>query len=230
LWAAASLFRATGYPANHDSFKQLWQARDKSKQVYSLYWWGGSIFACFAYLENPAGDAAIQKEIKTTLTEQCRTVLHVIAHTGYQVALTGNSGPFGYDWGSNCMALGYGLLLLLANEFMPNEQWVAGAASQLNYILGVNPLGKCYISGAGVNPVTAPHHRPSLAIGRTLPGMIGEGANAMNVGGDVALQALFDEGLPYAKRYADDKESYATNEPTIYGNAAFVAVAAWFAR
>ncbi len=234
LWAAASLFHATGEREYGEAFKQGWKARDMSQKVYSLYWWGGYIFACTAYLDTPAGEQTIKDEIKSVLADQCRTVLHVINHTGYRVALTGNSGEFGYDWGSNAMTLGNGLLLLLGASYLPTnssrDEWVAGAAAQLDYILGLNSLGKCYFSGAGADPVQQPHHRPSVALGRTLPGIVGEGANAMNVGGDTVLQELFDEGVPYGRRYADHKDSWATNEPTIYGNAAFVAVASWFSR
>ena len=49
-------------------------------------------------------------------------------------------------------------------------------------------------------------------------------------GGDPALEALLaeDPPPPPAKCFVDDWASYASNEPTIYGNAAFVSVAAKF--
>jgi endoglucanase len=128
------------------------------------------------------------------------------------------------------MALGYALWLLLIHQVSPNPQQLVGAAAQLHYILGTNPMNKCYFTGAGGNPVHHPHHRPSWVLGQALPGMVGEGANGMNVGGDRLLQAMFDSHIPPARCYADHKDSWATNEPTIYGNAMFVAVAAWFTR
>jgi endoglucanase len=230
LWAAASLLKATGDAAYAQAFAQLWAQRDQSPTVYSLYWWGGYAFACLAYLESASSDPAIKFEILATLSQQSTTVLNLIQRTGYNVALSGRAGVFGYDWGSNAMALGYALWLLLINEIAPNPQQVAGALAQLNYVLGVNPLNKCYFTGAGGNPVRHPHHRPSIVLGQAVPGMLGEGANGMNVGGDSVLQVLFNTHVPPARCYADHKDSWATNEPTIYGNALLVAVAAWFAR
>jgi endoglucanase len=230
LWAAASLLHATDDPAYAKDFAKLWANRDRSQQVYSLYWWGGYAFACLAYLDSPAGDPFLKSEILSVLTKQGSVILEVIGRTGYNVALAGRFGEFGYDWGSNAINLGHALWLLLINQYAPNHQQVSGAAAQLNYVLGVNPLNKCYFTGAGGNPVHHPHHRPSLVLGHALPGMVGEGANGMNVGGDRILQALFDSHTPPARCYADHNDSWATNEPTIYGNALFVAVAAWFAR
>lgn len=230
LWAAASLLHATGESTYADAFAQLWPRRDTTERAWSLYWWGGCAFAAIAYLDSSAADPAIKEEVRAALLDSCAHILAVANRTGYRVALTGDSGPFGYDWGSNAMTLGYAAQLLLANEFAPDPRLPAAAADQLSYVLGVNPLGQAYFTGAGANPVRHPHHRPSQALGRALPGMVGEGANAMQIGGDQVLQRLFATGVPFARRYADHKDSWATNEPTIYGNAAFVAVAAWLAR
>lgn len=228
LWAAASLLHATGDPAYRQAFDALWR-RPAARPVDSLYWWGGRVFAMQAYLDSAGGDPARQAEIRDVMRAQAGVILGVIERTGYRVALTGAADEFGYDWGSNTLALGYATYLLLVNAFAPDARLTAGAAAQLDYVLGVNPPGKCYVSGLGADPVQHPHHRPSAALGRALPGMVTEGANAMNVGGDPVLQSLCDAGLPCAKRYADDAGSWATNEPTLYANAAFAAVAAWFA-
>lgn len=229
LWAAASLFHATGEPDYRQAFEALWR-RPAARPVDGLYWWGGRLFAMQAYLDSASADAGRRAEIREAMQAQAEAILGVIERTGYRVALTGAADEFGYDWGSNTLALGYATYLLLVNAFSPSPRLTAGAAAQLNYVLGTNPLGKCYLSGLGANPVRNPHHRPSAALGRALPGMVAEGANAMNIGGDPVLQALAAAGRPFARRYADDAGSWATNEPTLYANAAFVAVAAWFAR
>lgn len=81
------------------------------------------------------------------------------------------------------LLLNYATYLLLANQVHPNPQLLAGAAAQLNSVLGANPLGKVYLTGVGENRVRAPHHRPSFHVGVALPGAVGEGPNAMTVGG-----------------------------------------------
>ena len=53
-------------------------------------------------------------EGSAALLDSCAHILAVANQTGYRVALTGDSGPFGYNWGSNAMTLGYAAQLLLA--------------------------------------------------------------------------------------------------------------------
>ena len=65
------------------------------------------------------------------------------------------------------------------------------ASAQLEWVLGRNPLAKCFLTGVGHNPIRAPHHRPSFHLGAPIPGAVGEGPNAMNLGGDPVLKKLF---------------------------------------
>ncbi len=229
LWAAASLFHATGARAYAESFARGFAQRTPARSC-GLGWPCGSTFAMFSYLDSAGGDPVLQEQIRTEFAAQAAAILQVIGATAYQVALKGTAGPFGYDWGSVGQALDAATFLLLANQLQAAPGLVDGAAAQLSWVLGQNPLGKALISGAGHNPVRAPHHRPSFYLGAAIPGAVGEGPNAMSVGGDPVLQELFDRRLPPALRYADSPGSWATNEPTIYYNAAFVAVTAWFTK
>lgn len=229
LWAAASLFHATGTRAYAESFARGWAHRSSARSC-GLGWPCGSTFAMFSYLDSAAGDPVLQEQLRSEFAAQAAAISQVIDATAYEVALKGTAGPFGYDWGSVGQALDSATFLLLANQLQAAPRLVDGAAAQLSWVLGQNPLGKAFISGAGHNPVRAPHHRPSFYLGAAIPGAVGEGPNAMSVGGDPVLQELFNRRVPPALRYADSPGSWATNEPTIYYNAAFVAVAAWFTR
>ena len=230
LWAAAGLFHATGERRFGDAFVRLWSQRDKSAEVYGLSWADGYVFGMFSYLEARAASPDVKRQIADVVREQSQAIMRTIEKTGYRVALHGNTGPFGYQWGSNFLALNYATYLLLANEYVPNASFVNGAAAQLNWLLGVNPMNKSFITGAGANPVRSPHHMLSILRGEAVPGAVTEGPNAMSMGGDPVLKALFITKVPFSKRYADDDGSWATNEPTIYGNAAFIAVASAFSH
>lgn len=227
LWAAAALLHATGERVYAEEFARRWVHRTPARRC-GLGWPCGSTFAMRSYLDSQDGDSALHQQVRSEFAEQAAAIVQVIDSTAYQVALKGTLSPFGYDWGSVGQALNAATLLLLENQLQPDPRLVAGASAQLSWVLGQNPLAKALISGAGHNPVRAPHHRPSWYLGAAIPGAVGEGPNAMSIGGDPVLQQLFDRGLPPALRYADSAESWATNEPTIYYNAAFVAVAAWF--
>lgn len=230
LWAAGGLFHATQAPEFADAFAELWMERLDWPRVYGLYWPDGYVFGMFAYLDTSGGQESIRVDVRRVIDEQTRTLLEIVDNTGYRLVLRGNEDEFGWTWGSHAVMLGYATYLLLANEISPDPALVDGAAAQLNWILGTNPLNKTFLSGVGENPILTLHHALSILAGRAVPGALGEGPNAMSVGGDPILQALFDLDVPFSRRYADDPGSWATNEPTIYGNAAFVAVAAWFNR
>jgi hypothetical protein len=99
----------------------------------------------------------------------------------------------------------------------------------LNWILGVNPLIKplfvllvqavtpcepCIIKSAFFR--TSRSQKPLLKVPTTNPS------------GDKILQTCLMPKCLLAKRYTDIPHSWATIEPVIYGNAAFVSIAAWF--
>jgi len=230
LWAAGCLFHATGKDVYGNEFSRLWDKRDQTKEIYGLSWSDGYAFGMFAYLNASAGDPSLKQLIKDVIAKQSRAIVSKIESSGFRVALRGDQPPFGYQWGSTCLALNYATYLLLANEYMPQPEFVNGAASQLSWVLGVNSLNKSFITGVGGNPVRSPHHVLSIVRGEAVPGAITEGPNAMLVGGDPLLKSMFKANVPFAKRYADDEGSWATNEPTIDANAAFVAVAARLSR
>lgn len=126
-----------------------------------------------------------------------------------------------YGWGSNGAICDQAHSLILAYKLTQNQEFKIVAKAQIDYILGCNPLNWCYVTGEGSKSPKNPHHRPSGATKKTMPGML--------VGGPCA--ALQDEyaqkhlaNLPALKCYADAEHSYSTNEVAIYWNSAFVYV------
>jgi endoglucanase len=110
--------------------------------------------------------------------------------------------------------------LLVANAISPKPEFRAAAADNLHYLLGRNTFSLSWITQVGENPYRHPHHRPSVAQGgEPWPGLLSGGPNA-NPQDDV-LKKL-PAGLPPAKVYADDKDSYASNEIAINWQAAVV--------
>jgi endoglucanase len=78
-----------------------------------------------------------------------------------------------------------------------------------------------FVTWVGSRPFRRPHHRPSGADGldEPWPGLLAGGPNARRQ--DPAMKKLA-EGLPPAKMYLDEEESYATNEVAINWNAPLV--------
>lgn len=226
LWAAAELFKTTGDPAYEMAFTNHFAAAPQDQ--HTMVWANSYPMALYAYLTADDTDAETRAAVESVFQAQVEQIFSVVDESGYNVALTDTQPGFHFEWGSNQVALAHGLYLMLAHELYPDTQYVNAALGQIHYLLGVNPLAKAYISGIGANPVLQPHHNVSFHLREAVPGIITEGANSQNTGGDAVLQGLWDINVPPAMRYTDDWDSWASNEPTIDANATFVALLAHF--
>jgi len=120
-----------------------------------------------------------------------------------------------FNWGSNMTVSNYGVVLGLAYALTGDEKYYNAAEANLHYLLGTNPVDYCFVSGHGTVSPKNPHHRPSMALKQAMPGMLAGGVNS-KLEDPTAKAQLKD--TPINKRYLDHKESYSTNEITIYWN------------
>ncbi len=134
-----------------------------------------------------------------------------------------DNSPFGLTvtqfyksgWGSNMTAANHGVLLGNAYLLTGDEKYLNAASSNLNYLMGCNPLGICYFTGYGTVSPEHPHHRPSIAQNKPMSGMLVGGVHPYLE--DSAAKA-YCSGQPTGKCYVDNQESFSTNEVTIYWN------------
>ena len=130
-----------------------------------------------------------------------------------------------YVWGSNMVVADNGILLLMASKVLGDDSYVDYAADQLNYILGRNAVSYCYVTGYGSQTPENPHHRPSEALGKAMPGMLVGGADG-NLEDPYAKAVLAK--IPKERCYVDNAQSYSCNEVTIYWNSPLVYLLANF--
>ena len=134
-----------------------------------------------------------------------------------------------YSWGSNSIIVNNGLILAYAHAFTKDPRFLEGAVAAMDYVLGRNALGKSYVSGYGVRPLTNPHHRlwahsidPKFPT--PPPGVLSGGPNS-------DLQDPYSKGLhPHCigqTCYVDHIEAYSANEVAINWNAALSWLAAY---
>jgi endoglucanase len=133
-----------------------------------------------------------------------------------------------YYWGSNMGLLNNATLLIKLSHIHPDPMLVGSidysecesiAKEQLNYVLGKNPTGYCFVAGYGISCPYNPHHRPSQVQEKAYKGMIVGGANSNKE--DPYAKATM-QGVAPAKCYADNVQSYSCNEVTIYWNSPLV--------
>ncbi len=101
------------------------------------------------------------------------------------------------------------------NKYQPSVQ------ADVNWLLGTNPTGYCFVTGFGTLSPMNIHHRPSGADGvpEPVPGFLVGGPNTVVLTDcpPTANRSTFP-----AKSYTDSECSYSTNEIAINWNAPLV--------
>jgi len=213
LWAAAELWRTTGDPKYNEYFvKQYPDFRASLETMTPEDWKDLANMGLWTYAlgARKGSDPELLADIRKRTTQAAQAIVERTRKNPYQVSLRAKD----YVWGSNSVAASYGVELLVANVLSPDSVYVATALGNLHYLLGRNTFSLCWVTQVGANPYHHPHHRPSGA-GKTAepwPGMLSGGPNAGRQ--DNVLRNL-PQGLPPAKIYADEQDSYASNEIAI---------------
>ena len=123
-----------------------------------------------------------------------------------------------YIWGSSAVAGNQGVLLLKVYAITRDKKYLEGALANVDYLLGRNATGYCFITGAGTKPPMHPHHRLSEGDGivEPVPGLVVGGPNP----------GMQDKSFyPFTEpetAYTDIAESYSSNEIAINWNAPVV--------
>lgn len=203
-WAAAQLYRATGNSKYETALSEMYVLKGLDWSTVGDY---GNLAILTA--KNISKDSAIYTNAKDTIISQADSFVRISSNSPYGVALTK------FNWGSNMTVANAGIILGAAYKATGDSSYLDAANAQLNYLLGTNPVGECFFTGYGTVSPENPHHRPSMAAGKAMKGMLVGGVN-QNLE-DSAAKA-YCQDLPNAKRYVDNAESYSTNEITIYWN------------
>ena len=220
FWAACALFAATGEETCHDYIKASYffneNHRDDSQGgvlfPHGLGWGNMETYALIAYLLcAQMTDNDITRRMKDSLLRSCDDIMGLYQKCPYGVS----SGDF-YPWGSNMIVANNAMMLIMGSRLCGKPEYAEAALEHFHYLLGRNPLSQSYITGFGPTAPKNPHHRPSVAKGSAVPGMV-VGGPCMRFNRDAAVNAHCADAPP-AKRYIDHKESFSTNEIAIYWN------------
>jgi endoglucanase len=124
-----------------------------------------------------------------------------------------------FKWGSNSDVSNLAIIKLVAFKITSDKKYIASIQSDVDYILGRNATGYCFVTGFGGKQVMNIHHRPSGADGipEPYPGMLAGGPNTITF---ADCPEIVRSKFP-AKSYVDLECSYSTNEMAINWNAPF---------
>lgn len=216
LWAAAELYLTTKEKSFHDVVQ-----KHLGDNVNLPGWNSVGMLGYYSLLRfgNGLWDGNSAAKMKGRIIGMANAYLDKIAANAFHTVMGGSTRDFG--WGSNSNAANQGVLLVKAYLLTGDKKFVDAALSNLDYLLGRNATGYCFVTGLGSKSPLFPHHRQSTADGVTepVPGLLAGGPNP---GMQDHCKYEFTEP---ETAYSDNDCSYASNEIAINWNAPMVYLA-----
>ncbi|MGA0555556.1 glycoside hydrolase family 9 protein [Larkinella sp. VNQ87] len=221
IWAASELYVTTQDDAYYSAVNLFPDEKTPLPSWAQVRLLGYYTLARFEKSLTAAGKKDFP-QLKQRLTGFANELLLDVDKQAYQTVM-GKSAQ-DYIWGSSAVAANQGIALIQAYRLTSDKIYLRAALTNLDYLLGRNATGYCFVTGFGDKPVMNPHHRPSVADGieAPVPGLLSGGPN-----GNAPKQ---DKCEGYTATSADEMFidascSYASNEIAINWNAPLVYLA-----
>ncbi|MDZ7634749.1 MAG: glycoside hydrolase family 9 protein [Bacteroidales bacterium] len=159
----------------------------------------------------------LRETSKALLVDYADGLLKKSASSPYRISLDW------FAWGSASDVANQAMLKLIAMKLTGDNKYLPSVQADVNWLLGTNPTGYCFVTGFGTLSPMNIHHRPSGADGvpEPVPGFLVGGPNTVVLTDcpPTANRSTFP-----AKSYTDSECSYSTNEIAINWNAPLVFV------
>ena len=215
MWSAAELFVTTRDKRYFDTVQN--HMRD---EVSLPNWHNVGMLAYYSFLRfRKELPSFVNNSIQQMKDKVFSIANDYIQHVNANAFLT-VMGQTKYDfaWGGNSTAANQGILLINAYLLTHDKKYVDYALTNLDYLLGRNATGYCFVTGMGSKSTMNPHHRQSVADGVTdpVPGLMAGGPNP-----GMQDHCHYDFTEPETA-YADISCAYASNEIAINWNAPLV--------
>ena len=207
IWASAELYISTKEKQYQTSFEKPSWNNVGMLGYYSLIHFSNAI------PDFPAQTIAM---LKSTVIRIANQYIGKVPANAFQTVMGQSARDF--NWGSNSNAANQGILLVKAYLISGDKKYIDHALSNLDYILGRNATGYCFVTGLGSKPSMNPHHRQSVADGivEPVPGLLVGGPNP-----GMQDKCVYPFKEPETA-YVDQSCSYASNEIAINWNAPLV--------
>ena len=206
FWASSELALA-------DNDMSLLSKKEQEAQVICVPSWDSSAMLGIISLslsDNPKA-SEYKSEAQKTLLVFADKLVEKSENAPYKVSLDY------FKWGSNSDVVNQAIIKLVAYKISSDKKYVASVQGDVDYILGRNATGYCFVTGFGGKQVMNIHHRLSGADGVTepYPGLLSGGPNTIVL---TDCPDVTRSTFP-AKSFVDAQCSYSTNEVAINWNA-----------
>ena len=206
----------------HDA-EQILNTYNQGSEIFAERGWLTSYF--FSYILAPASktDAATVKVFKDALQSTVDKQMAAFTDNAYP-----NGTPMNVNWwGSNVAQGQYTFPIVLMWKLTGKQEYIDVVSQMMDYALGLNPLGKCYMTTLGFNQVHWPHDRESAYTIEQgwgpRPGILVFGAGNY-VRNYPSYPAISRNTTPRERAYIDILDNYQNNEYTIYQSLCFPSV------
>ena len=251
FWAASSLYMATKKASYLEDVKKYFP------ESFRLMSWGYvaplGIFKWLQYEKYEAGIMGgpievrydvkedIYKYVEPNITGQeqeiidrCKAMLleycnqSILDAEGSCYNSPYGNKPEDFQWGCSSAFCDQALCFLYAYDITGDRKYLDNARRNMNYVLGQNATGYCYVTGFGTKSPMFPHSRLCHADGieEPIPGLMVGGPNP---GHQDSAEVTYASDYP-DESYEDVMPSYASNEIAINWNASLVAAATWLSH
>jgi len=225
-WAAIELAILTGDKAYKEVATEHAIAIAEGNGQYTPAVWGNVTELGYLDLLMHTEDEAKNKINMQALFEYLQPFLDEVESVSVHHSPYGNREE-DFFWGCNSEGCCWrGIECLYAYRLTGDDKYRRAAEQCLNYILGQNATGYCYVTGFGTKPTSHPHHRLSFSHPKgTHPGFLAGGSNPMRQ--DAETDGVqYPKDVPADESYLDYQPSYASNEVTINWNVTLFALTA----
>ena len=211
FWAANELFATTSENQYVDVIKTNFP------EQYSIPTWNNSYMLGVYTLLRTGNDDMTPPNAKNRLLEMADDFVKSIEENAFAVVM--GQSPRDFIWGSNSVAANQGIFLIYAYKLTQNSKYLNAALSNVNYLLGQNATGYCFVTGFGAKRVMHPHHRPSEADGivEPVPGLLAGGPNpGMQDGCEYEFTQPETAFIDHWCSYASNEIAINWNAPAVY--------------
>ncbi len=198
---------ASGYASNYNG----------ATESFAGNGWLASYFFSYIVAKDQPTDPAVVETFKAGLKATADKELGYLAGNAYPVGTPQNLRW----WGSNLGQGQYAYPCLLYWSLTKEQKYIDAVSQLMDYAQGLNPMGKCYMTGIGFNRVHNPHDRESAYTKKQgwgpRPGILVFGPGGSGRG--VSVPPL--SGLARERKYIDNLGSIQWSEFTIYQSLCF---------
>lgn len=209
--------------ANVSDAQDMLTTFNQGSEIFAGRGWLVSYFMSYVLAPASKTDAATVSKFKDILKQTADRQMENFTLNAYP-----NGVPQNVNWwGSNVAQGQYSYPIVMMWKLTGRQEYIDVVGQMMDYALGLNPLGKCYLTGMGTNRVHWPHDRESAYTIEQgwgpRPGILVFGAG--NYVRDYPSYPVIQRGrTPRERAYIDVLDNYQNNEYTIYQSLCFPSV------